>query len=210
MTVPSYEMVDSKWYTAVSKLIELLKSSTSGEEDRTLAAKELAGLAASDSTNERMNRQNMIVDTGAGIPLVRQMVEGKSEEERWWAALALVQLTFGNERTIERLIDASVLGDTSKIVKRWMIGDEAVENEVIDQEDRECVVRAATKILSNEVAYSTDRSTSPVLFLHCPVLASENEASQNKACLTPAEERPFVQVRNHGTRCHCFSSPAKL
>ena len=150
-------MVDGKWYTAVDGHVRALDGDTGSEAERADAAKQLAALASSEVENERMSRQNLIVEAGAGPKLVQMMMHGESEDERWWASLALVQLTFGNERSIEKLVDATVLGKSSLAVKRWMIGDEAVEDAMVDDGDRVCVVRAAAMVLSNEVAYSTDR-----------------------------------------------------
>jgi hypothetical protein len=154
--------LDAKWYTLVAKHIKVIGDAQLSEEQRAQAARELASLASSDSTNERMNKQNLIVDYGAGDVLVNLMIDGASETERWWASLALVQLTYGNERSIMKLIDMSVLGNASHAVKRWMIGNEAVETEILEQ-NRLCTVRAACKVLANEVAYATDRYAS--LFL---------------------------------------------
>jgi hypothetical protein len=148
--------LESKWYTLVANHIKAIGDGSLEEEKRAKAAGELAALAFSDSTNERMNRQNLIVEHGAGDVLVSLMLDGTSENSRWWASLALVQLTYGNEQTIKKLIDNRVLGDTRHVVKRWMVGDEAVENELIEKPGA-CVVRASCKILANEVAYATDR-----------------------------------------------------
>ena len=150
-------MVDGKWYSAVALHIKNIKDPNVSEEERCESAKGLATLASSEVANERMSRQNLIIEQGAGSILIRMMMHSESEQERWWASLALVQLTLANERTIMNLVDVSVLGKGSLIVKRWMIGDEAVEDEMIKDENLVCAVKACSMVLANEVAYSTDR-----------------------------------------------------
>jgi hypothetical protein len=173
------QTLDAKWYTLVANHIKVIGDAQLSEEKRAQAARELASLASSDSTNERMNKQNLIVDYGAGEVLVNLMIDGASETERWWASLALVQLTYGNERSIMKLIDLSVLGNASHAVKRWMIGDEALETEILEQK-RLCAVRAACKVLANEVAYATDRygslSRAQYLMNVCSIFAIPAEA----------------------------------
>lgn len=150
-------MVDGKWHSAVALHIKQLDDPAAGDEGRSEAAKALATLATSEVQNERMSRQNLIVEQGAGKKLVNMMMHAENEDERWWASLALVQLTLANERTIMKLVDVSVLGKGSLIAKRWMIGDEAVEEDMLQDDDLVCAVRACTMVLGNEVAYSTDR-----------------------------------------------------
>ena len=73
--------LESKWYTLVANHIKAIGDGSLEEEKRAKAAGELAALAFSDSTNERMNRQNLIVEDNARAKKLAEVQTQQTKRE---------------------------------------------------------------------------------------------------------------------------------